>query len=106
MASGAGSLAASIKKGDTVQVKPNSIWFEDAAKLAEWQKLRKSAKSATFMPYQKKLLSGREALQFINPMTVKILDHERRSNQVTVEMKSKGRFEGSTWYLDARAVAR
>jgi hypothetical protein len=100
------SPAAEISKGAIMVVKPNSIWFEDAAKLTEWQQLRKSSGTVAFMSYQKNILSGRQALQFINPRSVKILGYERRKNQVTVEMKSEGRLQGSTWLLDAGALAR
>jgi hypothetical protein len=105
-ASVAGSRAAEISNGAIMVVKPNSIWFEDAAKLTEWQQLRKSSGAAAFMSYQKNILSGRQAWQFINPRSVKILGYERRKNQVTVEMKSEGRLQGSTWLLDAGALAR
>jgi hypothetical protein len=104
LASIAASRAAEI--GAIVVVKPNSIWFEDAVKLTEWQQLRKSSGATAFMSYQKKLLSGRQALQFINPRSVKILGYERRKNQITVEMKSEGRLQGSKWLLDASALAR
>lgn len=106
VASVAASLAAEIGKGAIMVVKPNSLWFQDVAKLTEWQQLRKSSGSAAFMSYQKSILSGRQAWQFINPRSVKILGYERRKNQVTVEMKSEGRLQGSTWFLDANAVAR
>ena len=106
IASIAASRAAEISKGAILVVKPNSIWFEDAAKLTEWQKLRKSSAAAAFVSYQKSILSGRDARQFINPRSVKILGYERRKNQITVEMKSEGRLQGSTWFLDANALAR
>ena len=106
LASTAASRAAEISEGAIMVVKPNSIWFEDAAKLTEWQRLRKSGGTVAFMSYQKKILSGRQALQFINPRSVKILGYERRKNQITVEMKSEGRLQGSTWLLDAGALAR
>ena len=104
--SGAGSFAAEISKGAIMVVKPNSLWFEDAAKLTEWQHLRKSSGTVAFMSYQRNILSGRQAWQFINPRSVKILGYERRKNQITVEMKSEGRLQGSTWFLDASALAR
>ena len=47
----AASRAAEI--GAIVVVKPNSIWFEDAVKLTEWQRLRKSSGTVAFMSYQK-----------------------------------------------------
>jgi hypothetical protein len=100
------SGAAEISKGAIMVVRPNSIWFEDAAKLTEWQQLRKSSGTVAFMSYQKSILSGRQALQFINPRSVRILGYERRKNQITVEMKSEGRLQGSTWHLDASALTR
>ena len=30
------SIAGEIRKGATMQVKSNSIWFEDVAKLTRW----------------------------------------------------------------------
>jgi hypothetical protein len=49
---------------------------------------------------------SRHACQFIYPLSVKVLDYGRRKNQVTVEMKTKGRFQGTTWFLDANALGR
>jgi hypothetical protein len=106
VASIAAARAAEISKGAIMVIKPNSIWFEDAAKLTEWQKLRKSSGAAAFISYQKSILSGRQARQFINPRSVKILGYEHGKNQVTVEMKSEGRLQGSTWLLDAGALVR
>ncbi|MBX9826769.1 MAG: hypothetical protein K2Y27_17490 [Xanthobacteraceae bacterium] len=103
LASVAPSLAE-IRAGAIRVVRPNSIWFEDATKLTEWQKLRKSSGVAAFISYQKSILTSREARQFINPRSVKTLGYERRKNQITVEMKSEGRLQGSTWFLDASAL--
>jgi hypothetical protein len=98
------SFAGEIRKGATTQVKPNSIWFEDAAKSAHWQQLKKSGDAAALTSYQDEVLSHRDAWQFINQLTVKILSHERGKNQVKVEMKTPGRLIGSTWFLDADAL--
>jgi hypothetical protein len=98
------SFAGEIRKGATTQVKPNSIWFEDTAKLAQWQQLKKSGDSAALTSYQDEVLSHRDAWQFINQLTVKILSYERGKNQVKVEMKTPGRLLGSTWFLDADAL--
>ncbi|MBX9842720.1 MAG: hypothetical protein K2Z80_13030 [Xanthobacteraceae bacterium] len=97
---------ADIRPGAIRVVRPNSIWFEDGAKLTEWQKLRKSSGVAAFMSYQKNILGRRDALQFINPRLVKILGYERRTNQITVELTSEGRLQGSKWFLDAGALTR
>jgi hypothetical protein len=96
LASVAGSPAAEIRKGVTTQVKPNSFWFEDAAKLTEWQQRRKSSGGAAFASYQRTILSERAAWQFINPMTVKVLGYEAAKKQAQVELKTSGRLAGST----------
>jgi hypothetical protein len=101
-----GAVAAELRKGATMQVKPNSIWFEDAAKLTRWQQLRKSGNAAALTSYQDGALSKRDAWQFLSPLTVKILDYRPHDNQVKVELKTPGRMLGTTWSLDAGALAR
>lgn len=103
VASTAPSLSE-IRLGAIRVVRPNSIWFSDAAKLTEWQKLRKSSATSAFISYQKSVLSRRDALQFINPRMVKVLGYERRKNQITVELTSEGRLQSSKWFLDAGAL--
>jgi hypothetical protein len=100
------SLAAEIRDGTTMQVKANSIWFEDAAKLAHWQQLKHSGKAAKLAAYQKKVMGEREAWQFTKPLDVKILRYERKKNRVKVEMTSAGRMQGTRWFIDASAVAQ
>ena len=99
-----GSFAGEIRKGATMQVKPNSIWFEDAAQLTRWKQLKKDRNSRALKSYQDKVLSSREAWQFINELTVEILTYEPRQNQVNVEMKTPGRMLGTTWWLGADAL--
>ena len=106
LALNAASFAAEIRKGATMQVKPDSIWFEDAAKLTRWQQLKKSGNAAALGSYQDAALSKREAWQFLSPLTVKILGYRSRDNQVRVEMTTPGRLLGTTWSLDAGALAR
>ena len=89
-----------------MQVKPNSLWFQDAATLAHWQQLKKSGKSTALASYQHKVLSGREAWQFTEQLTVKILSHEPKKNRVNVEMTTAGRMLGTTWSLDAGALVQ
>ena len=84
-----------------MQVKPNSIWFDDLAEFTRWQQLKKSGDSKALASYQKERLSQRDAWQFITQLTVKILGYEPRKNRVNVEMKTEGRFLGSKWYLEA-----
>ena len=54
---GVGCFAAEIRKGATMQVKPDSIWFEDAAKLTRWQELKKGGDAAALASYQEDALS-------------------------------------------------
>jgi len=82
MAPGIGSFAGEIRKGATMQVKANSIWFEDTAKLTHWQQLKKSGNSTALTSYQDEVLSHREAWQFTNRLTVRILSHEPGKNRV------------------------
>ena len=62
-----GAFAAEIRKGATMQVKPDSIWFEDTAKLTRWQQLKKRGNAAALKSYEDKALSKREAWQFTGP---------------------------------------
>ena len=106
LALGLGCFAGEIRKGAEMQVKPNSIWFEDAAQLTRWQQLKKNRNSRALKSYQDGILSNREAWQFINELTVEILSYEPRQNQVNVEMKTPGRMLGTKWWLDADALVQ
>ena len=99
------ALAGDIQTGATVDVKPNSIWFEDAAKLAQWQALKKTGIAAELASYQDKALASRDAWQFTAPLTVKVLGYDPAANQVIVEMTTAGRLAGTKWALDAEALA-
>jgi len=98
--------AGEIRPGATMEVKPNSIWFDDLAQFTRWQQLRKSGDSKALASYQKERLSQRDAWRFINQLTIKILGYEPRKNRVNVEMKTEGRFLGSKWYLEADALVQ
>jgi len=98
------SMAAEIKVGGTFEVKANSIWFEDAAKLLQWQKLQKRGNAKALASYEDKTLSNRAAWKFVNPLIVKIIGFERGRHQVKVEMMTPGRILDSTWFLDTAAL--
>jgi len=93
-------LAAEFAKGATRQVKPNSIWLQDAAEFAHWQGLKKSGDAAALDAYQEKMLSSREAWQFLTQLDVKVLSYDKKRKQVSVKMLTPGRFEGEDWLLD------
>jgi hypothetical protein len=100
------AFAGPIRKGAVMQVKPNSIWFDEAAQLTHWQELKKSGNEAALTSYQEQMLGQREAWQFLKPLKVKILSYEPTKSQVNVEMKTAGRLQGTSWWLDASAVGR
>ena len=106
LASSLSSFAGEVRKGATMQVKPDSIWFEDVAGLTRWQQLKKKRDSGALASYQDKALASREAWQFTNELTVKILRHQPRQNRINVEMKTPGRMLGTTWWLDADALVQ
>jgi hypothetical protein len=97
---------AVVQKGAVVEVKPNSIWFDESAQLTHWQEFKKSDTPAALTSYEEKMLGQREAWQFLKPLKVKILRYEAATSQVNVEMKTAGRLQGTTWWLDASAVGR
>jgi hypothetical protein len=98
------SIAGEIQVGGTFEVKANSIWFEDVAELERWQRLRKHGDAKALRSYQDKVLSRRDAWQFVNALTVKIISLDRGKHRVKVEMTTPGRFLGSTWFLDVAAL--
>jgi hypothetical protein len=100
------AIAGPIRKGAVMQVKPNSIWFDESAQLTHWQELKKSGNTAALTSYEEQMLGQRDAWQFLKPLKVKILRYEPVTSQVNVEMKTTGRLQGTTWWLDASAVGR
>ena len=100
------SYAGEIRKGATMQVKANSIWFQDVASLTQWQQLKKSANPKALAAYQEKELSKRDAWQFTNQLSVKILSYDSAKSQANVEMRTPGRMLGTNWWLDAESLVR
>ena len=99
-----GSLAGEIEKGATFEVRADSIWFQDAAMLTQWQQLKKAGNSAALASYENDVLSTREAWQFTKQLTVEILGYDPDERQVNVELKTPGRLLGTQWLLDADAL--
>jgi hypothetical protein len=100
------SLAGDIRKGATMQVKANSIWFQKVAELSHWQQLKKSGNSKALEAYQEKEMSDRDAWQFGNQLSVKIISYDGAKNQVHVEMLTPGRMLGTDWFLDSEALVK
>jgi hypothetical protein len=96
--------SAGAGRGATIVVPANTIWFADAARLAHWQKLRDSDDPVGRSDYQEKLLHRREAFQFLRPLTVRLLGHDRARHRLVVQMISPGRFQRTMWYLDDAAL--
>jgi len=80
LAGSVGALGAEIRVGSTMTVRANSIWFQDTAMLAHWQKLKKSGNAAALNSYQEQKLHNRDAWQFLNPVDVKILGFTPKTN--------------------------
>ncbi len=59
LALGGAALAGEIRVGAAMQVKPNSIWFEDEALLARWQALKTSGDEKALADFQDKALRAR-----------------------------------------------
>jgi hypothetical protein len=100
------AVAAPIRKGAVMEVRPNSIWFQEASALTHWQQLKKGGNEAAVTSYQQQVLGQREAWQFLKPLKVKVLNFDPANSQVNVEMRTAGRLQGTTWWLDASAVGR
>jgi hypothetical protein len=100
------SYAGEIRKGAAVQVKSNSIWFQDVASLTRWQQLKKSGNSKALAAYEEKELSNRDAWQFTNQLSVKVLSYDSAKSQANVEMRTPGRMLGTNWWLDAETLVR
>ena len=100
------SFAGEIRNGAIMQVKPNSIWFQDVKKFARWQQLKRSGNATALRSYQDTMLSQRDAWQFVNALTVKIISYEPANDRVKVEMKTDGRMLGTTWFLEAAALTQ
>jgi hypothetical protein len=106
LASSIGCLAGGITPGATMQVRPNSIWFDQAGQLARWQKVKKSGDAAALASYQDKLLGQRDAWQFIYALSVKVLGYDAKNRQIHVRMLTEGRFAGLDFYVAADALAQ
>jgi hypothetical protein len=94
------SFATDLVKGATVQVKANSIGFQNSADLARWQHVKASGNAAALTGYQDAMLSSRQAWQFLAPLSVRVLGYDKKWQSVSVKMLTPGRFEGEDWLLE------
>ena len=97
------AAAADLRVGATAEVKANSMWFEEAAQLARWQQVKRRSDAKALTAYEDKVTRAREAWRFLNPLSVRILAHDKARHQVKVEQLTAGRLQGSTWYVDETA---
>ena len=67
------SFAKEIRRGSSMQVRANSVWFQDETNLTHWQQLKKSGDTSALTSFQEQVLSQRDAWQFVNPRTVEYL---------------------------------
>ena len=106
LATAIASFAGGIQKGATVQVKADSIWFQKVKELSHWQRIKKSGDSKALEAYQEKEMGERDAWQFGNQLSVKIISYDGATNQVHVKMLTPGRMLGTDWFLDADALVK
>ena len=106
MTFGFACLGAVIQKGAGMQVKKDSIWFQDVSALAHWQALKKSGNTKALDDYEDKMLSNRDAWQFGNQLAVKVLSYDSGKQQVNVEMTTPGRLLGTKGWIDASALVQ
>ncbi len=106
VALGSACLAGEIRVGAAMQVKPYSVWFQDADMFARWQALKNGGDAKAFADFQQEALHQRDAWQFINSQPVKILKVEPAKNRVSVEMTREGRLLGTQWVIDAGALVQ
>lgn len=96
-----GASAADIRAGATLQVKANSVWFQNKAKLTQWQGLKKIGSARALKAYEERVLRAREAWQFLEPLAVQIKSFDAGSGQARVTMTAEGRMQDTEWLLDA-----
>jgi hypothetical protein len=98
------ALASDIKPGATMQVKPNTIWFDEAAQLARWHRLQAGGDAKALAAYQTQLLGHRDAWQFIYQLRVKVIGYDASKHEAHVQMLTEGRFVGLDFYIDPDAL--
>lgn len=91
--------------GATVTVRAGSLWFHDRGALRRWQQLKRAGSVEDLADYEHELLSRRDAWQFTEPLAAKVIGANAARGQVSVEMRAPGRFQGTTWLIDAGAIA-
>ena len=99
-----GALADGIKPAATMQVKPNTIWFDQAAQLARWHHLQASGDAKALAAYQDQMLNQRDAWRFVYQLRVKVLGYDASKHEAHVRMLTEGRFAGLDFYIDADAL--
>jgi hypothetical protein len=104
-ATGAIADPAPLTIGAMATVRAGVIWFKDQDALSRWQKLKRAASVEDLADYEHQVLSQREAWQFTKPLEAKIIGYDAGRGQATVEMQKPGRMQGTTWVLDASAIA-
>ena len=93
--------AANVHEGDTGSIANNSIWFTEEAALAVWQRVRQVFAPKDVETYQGIILEARQAWQFVaGQLTVKVISYDAQRHEMQVKMLTKGRFEGTDWWVD------
>jgi hypothetical protein len=101
------ALAIDIRAGSTMHVKAGTTFFqEDDGDMTHWQELMKAGDTKAAAAYADEISAQRDAWQFVNQMTVKIVSYDAANNRVHVQLTDPGRFQGTTWLVDPSAVVK
>jgi hypothetical protein len=103
-APGSAVFAGEIHVGATFQVQANSIWFQDAHQLTEWQALEAKGDAGALTTFEDNVLAARDAWRFTAPLDVKVLAYDPGTHQVQVEMETPGRMLGTDWFINEDAL--
>jgi hypothetical protein len=85
-------------------VKSDSIWLQKVEQSDQWQELKKGSHVKALAACGDKLLSDRDAWQFVNPPKFKILGYDAGKHRMQVHMTVSGRIQGTDWWLDESVV--
>lgn len=105
--SASSAFAVDIRAGATMHVKAGATFFqEDDANMTHWQELMKAGDTKAAAAYADEIGAQRDAWQFVNQTTVKIVSYDAANNRVHVELTDPGRFKGTTWLVDPGALVK
>jgi hypothetical protein len=98
-------LGGDLKKGDILNVKAGSLWFQTPESLSVYQRFAAEISPEVLTKYREVVLQCREAWEFGAVQKVKVLFYnDPLDHQVWVEMLGSGSKKGSDWYIDTKDI--